>query len=133
LTGTYNDGSATLPFGPIAATKNSGNVWHYNVLLPVGFINILSATTTTSSGASVILHSPEEYGGDYQCGEQTPECAIVVQEGLVCHTPYGNEGAECGAFGLLPIGKDDGLTGLTFAATMNAYVAPDEDRQENDP
>src|SRR4029079_6288794 len=97
-------------------------VWHYNVYLPSGSIDITSATI---DGTGIQLHNPDEYAGDYQCGGQSPACAgNGTQAGLVCTDhPLTNPGDECAAFGLLPLGKDDGLTGLTFTATMDAYVA----------
>jgi hypothetical protein len=121
LTGTYNGGS----FGPVSSYKTSGNVWHYNVTLPSGYVDILSAQVTAASGALVTLHNPEEYAGNYQCGPTVEACPVVVTPSDVYCTdkPLGNEGDECGNFGLVPAGKDDGLTGLTFTATMSAYVA----------
>jgi hypothetical protein len=121
LSGTYNGGS----FGPTAASKTSGNVWHYNVILPAGTIDILSATTSTSDGTIVTLHNPGEYAGNYQCGKTVESCPVVVDAAAVYCTdkPLGNPGDECAAFGLLPQGKDDNLTGLTFLATQDAYVA----------
>jgi hypothetical protein len=120
LSGTYNGGA----FGPTEASKNSGNVWHYNVILPSGEIEIYSATTTTAAGKSVSLHNPSEYSGTYECGE-VDECPIEVEaQDVYCTSkPLGNPGAECGEFGLLPQGKDDNLTGTTFKATQDAYVA----------
>ena len=121
LTGTYSGGS----FGPIAPTKSTGNVWHYNVILPAGEIDILSATVTTASGVVVDLHNPSEYAGNYECGDIVEQCPVVVEpQDLYCtSTPLGNPGEECGAFGLFPQGKDDGLTGVSFTATQDAYVA----------
>jgi hypothetical protein len=121
LSGTYNGGA----FGPVSASKNTGNVWHYNVILPSGEIEILSASTTTSSGASVTLHNPGEYSGDYQCGAPPPVCSVSVaaQDVYCTDKPLGNPGDECAAFGLLPQGKDDNLSGLTFTATQSALLA----------
>lgn len=121
LTGTYNGGS----FGPVSPYKTSGNVWHYNVTLPSGYVDILSAQVTAASGAIVTLHNPEEYAGNYQCGPTVETCPIsaTAQDVYCTDKPLGNEGAECENFGLVPLGKDDALTGLTFTATMNAYVA----------
>jgi cysteine-rich repeat protein len=120
LSGTYNGGS----FGPVAPSKTSGNVWHYNVILPAGEINIYSAQVTAANGSLVTLHNPGEYAGDYFCGE-VPVCELNVQpQDLYCTAqPLGNPEAECGAFGLLPQGKDDNLSGLTFVSTQDAYVA----------
>jgi hypothetical protein len=116
LNGTYNGGS----FGPVEATKTTGNVWHYNVTLPAGYIEIYSATV-----GSVSLHNPGEYGGDYLCGPEGPVCSVpAVADDLLClDSPLGKEGAECAYFGLLPIGKDDNLSGFHFNATMDAYLA----------
>lgn len=121
LTGTYSGGS----FGPVSSYKTSGNVWHYNVTLPSGYIDILTAQTTTSDGVVVTLHNPDEYSGDYQCGPEVPSCPIVVQpQDVLCTDhPLTNPGAECAFFGLVPDGKDDNLSGLTFTATQDAYVA----------
>jgi hypothetical protein len=121
LTGTYNGGA----FGPVNPEKNSGNVWHYNVVLPAGEIDILSATTTTAAGTFVSLHNPSEYAGNYQCGPIVPECPVVVapQDVYCTDKPLGNPGAECGNFGLVVAGKDDNLTDTSFVATQSAYVA----------
>jgi hypothetical protein len=124
LSGTYdNDAdSSTAPaaFGPVAATKSSGNVWHYNVMLPSGDIDILSATV-----GSTTLHNPGDYAGDYQCGPEVPVCSVeVLPNDLLClDSPLGPPKAECGSLGLLVLGKDDNLTGLTFTSTKDAYVA----------
>jgi hypothetical protein len=121
LTGTYNGGT----FGPVAPEKNTGNVWHYNVILPSGDIDIYSATTTTAGGIQVSLHNPGEYAGNYQCGPDVDECPVVVEPQDVYCTdkPMGNPGEECAALGLVPQGKDDNLSGLSFVATQDAYVA----------
>jgi hypothetical protein len=115
LTGTWSGGT----FGPVSAYKSSGNVWHYEVILPSGYVEILSASVGT-----VTLHNPSEYSGDYQCGD-VPVCEVVVeaQDVFCTDKPLGNPGDECAEFGLVPAGKDDDLTGLTFTATMDAYVA----------
>jgi hypothetical protein len=121
LSGTYNGGSFTAE-----PSKNSGNVWHYNATLPAGDIEILSAQTTTSAGTLVTLHNPSEYSGNYACGPDEPVCPVVVAPADVYCTdaPLGNPGDECANFGLeYTGGKADGLTGLTFTATQDAYVA----------
>jgi hypothetical protein len=46
---------------------------------------------------------------------------VVEAQDLYCAEP-GNPGEECGALGLQPEGKDDGLTGTSFTATQDAYV-----------
>jgi hypothetical protein len=119
ITGTYNGGS----FGPVLADKSSGNVWHYNVPLPAGEIDILSATVV-AKGQVVTLHNPSEYAGDYECGPEKPECSVAVaaQDLLCTDQPLKNPGSECGYFGLKPSGKDDGLTGLTHVASQNALL-----------
>jgi len=119
LSGTYNGGA----FGPVASDKHTGNVWHYNVILPAGYIDILSATTTTSTGAVVTLKNPSEYTGKYECGAPVAECPVKVEPTDLFCTDPGNPDEECGNFGLLPQGKDDGLTGTSFVSTQNAYVA----------
>jgi hypothetical protein len=121
LTGTYNGGS----FGPISPDKNSGNVWHYNVILPAGDIEILSATVTAANGSTVTLHNPSEYSGNYACGPDEEVCPIVVEAGLLCTPqPLGNPGAECGHFGLDAVdGKIEVSSGTTVTATRDAYVA----------
>jgi hypothetical protein len=115
LTGTWSGGT----FGPVDAYKSSGNVWHYEVFLPSGYVEILSATV-----GSVTLHNPSEYSGDYQCGDvQACEVVVEPQDVFCSDKPLGNPGAECAEFGVVPAGKDDNLTGLTFIASMDAYVA----------
>jgi hypothetical protein len=116
LTGTWNGGS----FGPVAPYKNSGNVWHYEVFLPAGFIDILSASVGSAS-----LHNPGEYAGNYVCdgSDEQEELCPIASVGAQCHPTLGNPGEECAMLGLTPIGKDDGLSGLDFTATMDAYVA----------
>jgi hypothetical protein len=120
LTGTWNGGT----FGPVSPYKSSGNVWHYEVFFPSGFIDILTATATTAGGVVVTLHNPSEYAGNYTCSE-VHQCDIVVQpQDVFCSDhPLSNPEDECGAFGLEPSGKDDNLSGLTFTATIDAYVA----------
>lgn len=119
LSGTYSGGS----FGPVSPSKYTGNVWHYNVYLPSGYIDIYSASVVASNGTPVQLHNPNEYAGSY-CGNVN-QCPVSVNAtDVYCSSsPLGNPGAECGAFGLIPQGKDDNLSGLTFTATQNAYVA----------
>jgi hypothetical protein len=142
LTGVASSGS----FGPTAPEKHSGNVWHYNVTLSSGEIEIQSATVTTAAGVIVALHNPGEYTGNYQCGalenppaegggdppdgggEDPPaedeSCPVAVAaQDVFCGEPFGNPGEECGAFGLLVLGKDDGLSGTSVVARQNADVA----------
>jgi hypothetical protein len=114
LTGTYNGG--TFSGSP---EKNTGNVWHYNIPLPSGYIDILSATVD-----GVSLHNPGEYAGDYQCTD-IPQCSVqVASQDVYCSdSPLKNPGSECGAFGLEVLAKDDGLSGLTWTATHSALLA----------
>jgi hypothetical protein len=120
LSGTYSGGS----FGPIAASKTSGNVWHYNVILPSGEIDITSAQTSVKD-MTVTLHNPSDYAGDYQCGPAVETCPVAVAAAdVLCFSkPLGNPGAECAELGLVPQGKDSELVGLSFGATQDAYVA----------
>ena len=105
LNGTYDGGTS---FGPVAENKHSGNVWHYDVILAAGVIDIQTASVGTVS-----LHNPDAYSGDYSsCG--TPVC--TAPEGLTAGpfcvaNPLGSPGAECGAFGLLPVNKGDDHAG----------------------
>jgi hypothetical protein len=50
-------------------------------------------------------------------------CQVVVVEDLSACIEPGNPRTECGDLGLVTIGKDDDLNGLSFTATMDAYVA----------
>jgi hypothetical protein len=124
LSGTYSGGT----FGPVASDKHSGNVWHYNVILPAGYIDILTATTKTSTGADVTLKNAGEYAGPFDvCGAPpVAECPVKVEPAeLFCGDP-GNTAEECGSFGLVPrayYDKDGGLSGLSFVSTQDAYVA----------
>jgi hypothetical protein len=116
LTGTSNQGPFTA-----SASKNSGNVWHYNVTLSAGEIEILSASV-----GGVTLHNPGEYSGNYACGPTNPECPVQVTAGQFCADPstLGNPGNECAYLGLAwTEGKDDNLTGPSFTVTESAYVA----------
>lgn len=123
--GYYGAGGAALPFGPAQTTGNTGNVWHFNVILPSGYIDISGATVTTSTGAVVTLHNPGEYAGDYQCQcEEIAGCPVAVSDATICtDQPLGNPDAECASIGLVLIGKDDNVTCTTFASTKDAYAA----------
>jgi hypothetical protein len=121
LNGTYKNDPAGAPIAFSADPgKNTGNVWHYDVTLPSGYIEIVSASV-----GSVTLHNPGEYTGTYDCGGVPPsECPIQVTPGGLCtDKPLTNPEAECASLGLTLLGKDDNLTGTTFVATMDAYVA----------
>jgi hypothetical protein len=113
ITGASNQGPFSAPAG-----KNTGNVWHYNVSLSAGAIEILSATAAGTS-----LHNPGEYSGNYFCGGDDPECPVTVQEGNFCANPsdLGNPGAECAYLGLDWTSAKDETGGST--ATETAYVA----------
>ena len=115
---TYtNDGQTyTIPRGP-----NTGNVWHYTASgLPDGDYDVTAASVTLGNGAVVTLHNPGDYSGTYDC---TPSsCVDFAAEPLLCMEPssLGSPEAECGAFGLVPLGKDDDLSGSTWLAGMDA-------------
>ena len=123
LTGTYNGGN----FGPVAPTKNTGNVWHYDVILPAGTINILSATVQVG-GQTIQLHNPGDYAGEYNCppGDQCLTFTLPdeYKGALVClDKPLGSPGAECGLFGLAPQGEGDPGGAAEQTATQNAALA----------
>ena len=92
LNGTYkNDpAGAPIPFSADAG-KNTGNVWHYDVTLPSGYIEIVSASV-----GSVMLHNPGEYTGTYDCGVPPSECSVVVepQDVFCTDKPLGNPQSE---------------------------------------
>lgn len=115
---TWTDGDASFD-ETIEPGKHTGNVWHYTIYLPSGYIKV-----TAASVGDTYLHNPEEYTGDYQCNGN-PVCEVVVEaDPLVCiDSPLGNPEAECGYFGLSSLGKDDDLSGSSTLATMDAYVA----------
>jgi hypothetical protein len=121
LTGTYNGGS----FGPTAANKLSGNVWHYDVFLPSGDIDILDAVTTTAAGVTVSLFNPDVYTDTYACGAPVCDVSGEVTPGLLCtDQPLGNETAECAYFGLVQIAKDIPTSeSPSFTSTLNAPLA----------
>ncbi len=114
-----------VTIGPTTATKSTGNVWHYNVLLGTNDVDITAAWV-----GSTTLHNPSEYSGEYACEPPPPACPItpLVQEICPEHV-YGNPDEECAAFGapnppgLAPIGKDDGLSGVSHTASMDALLA----------
>jgi hypothetical protein len=119
LTGTYNGGAFSIEPG-----KNSGNVWHYTTYFAAGEIDIYSASVE-AKGTTASLHNPSEYAGNYYCGDAPSECPVTPEPAdvLCTDTPLGNPGAECAYFGLVPQGKDDNLSGLTYTATQDAYLA----------
>lgn len=54
-----------------------------------------------------------------------PACQELdgVEDGSTFCGVLGNPRNECAYFGLVPIGKDDGLSGLTYEASMDADLA----------
>ena len=123
LSGTYNAGS----FGPVSPTKNTGNVWHYDVILPPGEINILSATVQVGS-QTIQLHNPGDYAGEYNCVPldqcETFSLPDQYKGAIICLSkPLGSPGAECGLLGLAPQGTGDPGGGAQQASTQNAAVA----------
>ncbi len=108
------------------AEKLTGNVWHYNVSLDAGVIDITSAQVTKSSVVTASLHNPGEYSGTYSCGPEEPVCAVTVAPSALYCTdkPLKNPGAECGHFGLAYTGgKIDDVTGTSYTTLQGAYVA----------
>jgi hypothetical protein len=125
LTGTYLDADGVEhSFADAVADKNTGNVWHYNVSLPSGFIDITSAVAGGTS-----LHNPDAYAGNYECGTTHEVCSVEVasQPTYCTDKPLGNEGKECGAFGLDVLAKisqpEQGSWGTCFNAPSGAYLA----------
>ena len=121
LSGTYNGGS----FGPSAPERNTGNVWHYDVFLPAGDIDITSAEVT-ALGQTIELHNPDAYTDTYSCGAPPPACSVQVsaQDEICLDKPLGSETAECSYFGLSLIAKDIPTTASnTFSSTENALLA----------
>jgi hypothetical protein len=102
ISGTYSDGDSVQAFPVTLPTKTTGNVWHYNVALPAGYVDIL-----TASAGGATLHNPGEYAGNYANGcVPPPVCDVQVQDiPLYCSAVLGNEDAECDAFGLDPLAK----------------------------
>jgi hypothetical protein len=116
----YTSGGDPITNAPVAAEPvKTGNVWHYNVTLPSGYIEVLDAWAGETA-----LHNPGEYTGIYTCGNPPDTCEELdgLVEGAYCSKP-GNPGSECGRWGLTPFGKDDNLSGQVFTATMDAAVA----------
>jgi hypothetical protein len=119
ISGAYLLNGAESSFGPVDPDKNTGNVWHYNVALPSGDIEITSAT---AKGAN--LHNPGEYAGAWNCTEEAGCPGFSHDPGTVCREqPFGSPENECGFFGLQVEGKDDGLVGLEHQARQDALLA----------
>jgi hypothetical protein len=122
ISGTYFDGTSVNPFPDTIPTKSTGNVWHYNVTLPAGYVDIL-----TASAGGATLHNPGEYAGTYANGcTPPPVCDVQVQDiALYCtDKPLGNEEAECDAFGLDPFAKYElGGSATSVGAHTSALLA----------
>jgi hypothetical protein len=120
LSGTYLDDGVLTSFGPIEPTKTTGNVWHYNVSLTSGAIDIVSASV-----GSTTLHNPGEYAGNYFCGEDDPQCPVTVEAHSFCKPVGGKKGTspatECGWLGLEYTSAKDESGGSIASET--AYVA----------
>jgi hypothetical protein len=117
LTYINNGQIYTIPRGP-----STGNVWHYTHSgLPDGDYDVTSASVTLADGTVVTLHNPGDYSGTYDCAS----CPLPDPEPLVCLAPrdLGSPAAECGYFGLVPLGKDDDLSGSTWIASMGADLS----------
>jgi hypothetical protein len=116
ISGTYFDGTSVQAFPTTIPTKTTGNVWHYNVTLPAGYVDIL-----TASAGGATLHNPGEYAGNYANGcTPPPVCEVQVEDiPLYCTSqPLGNEDAECDAFGLDPFAKYE-IGGNVVATTAH--------------
>jgi hypothetical protein len=117
-------GTLTYTYGTIEPGANTGNVWHFTASgLADGFYAVTSASVTLSNGAVVGLHNPGDYAGEYDCAEDT--CALPAPEPLLCFEPstLGSPAAECAAFGLVALGKDDDLSGASHVASQDAALA----------
>ena len=117
-------GTLTYTYGAIQPGKHTGNVWHFTASgLADGYYDVTSASVTLSNGAVVTLHNPGEYAGEYDCGEEA--CLTIDPEPILCFAPttLGSPAAECAAFGLPLLGKDDGLFGATHVASQDAALA----------
>lgn len=117
-------GTLTYTYGTIEPGKHTGNVWHFTASgLADGFYAVTSASVTLSNGTVVGLHNPGDYAGEYDCAEDT--CALPAPEPLVCFAPsaLGSPEAECAAFGLVALAKDDDLTGASHVASQDAALA----------
>jgi hypothetical protein len=118
-------GTLTYTYGTIEPGPHTGNVWHFTASgLPDGFYDVTGAMVTLSNGTVVTLHNPGDYAGEYDC---TPNeaCLTIDPEPILCFAPsdLGSPEAECAAFGLPALGKDDDLSGSTWIATQDAAMA----------
>lgn len=117
-------GTLSYTYGTIPPGANTGNVWHFTASgLSDGYYDVTSASVTLSDGAVVTLHNPGDHAGEYDCAEDT--CALPAPEPLLCFAPsaLGSPAAECAAFGLVALAKDDDLTGASHVASQNAALA----------
>ena len=113
---------------PVAPTKRTGNVWHYNILAAPGTYNVTSASVLVN-GVTVNLHNPGAYAGEYLCAPTT--CTGPAQiptgwvegEGICRVTAVETPAVECGLFGLAPDGRDAGNGTASQASSKNAVVA----------
>ncbi len=125
LTGTYQDDLGNVfSFEDPTPDKNTGNVWHYNVTLPEGYIDITSA-----SAGGTTLHNPSAYAADFECGTTHDVCRVEVasQSPYCTDQPLGNPKAECDAFGLDVLAKwerpANGNWGTSYPSPIDALLA----------
>lgn len=114
---------------PVAPTRRTGNVWHYNILVAPGTYNVTSASVLVN-GVTVNLHNPGAYAGQYLCGPTTCTGPPQIPSGwaaegaVTCRvTAVETPSAECGLFGLAPDGRDTGNGTSSQAASKDAVLA----------
>ena len=119
----YNAGSPQSPTVPPGPT--TGNVIHFTVLVSSGFYDVTDAWVDVG-GTIVHVHNPHEYAGQYNCSQvcNSFQLPTQYQGNLVClSSPLGSPSAECGLFGLNPLGKDAGNGGAQQTATRSGALA----------
>jgi hypothetical protein len=139
---TFTQGAFSYPAGP---TDASGLLaFHINGGEgDIGLWGVTLNLTGAGGPASVVIapvyiDGPPAYGVPYviapievdaslvpACAPPPPACPELegVTDGQTVCLNLGNPRSECAYFGLVPAGKDDGLSGSSFAATKNADLA----------
>ncbi|HVH46668.1 MAG TPA: hypothetical protein VM925_30210, partial [Labilithrix sp.] len=93
------------------------------VLNALGFAALATACTAATEPVATQPQEGQARLASTSSEVSTCEAYVEPQDVYCSSKPLGNPKAECAAFGLVPIGKDDNLSGLTFTAPRNAYVA----------